>query len=177
MLFNLPLEISFIHYLRVSLWTTSKIKLIIDSRKLIISAVNYLRIIDFFSFERNEDANFLLNFLESKRITNTSSLKIYAIIFSIERATTVMRRSKMGKSAWYGKIISIFPFLHLKIEFSPPLIAPKRYARCVQGRAWNRGNRGTGGGKRAILSRIAAERGFYRGFIHEESGCGTGAGL
>lgn len=87
---------------------------------MIISAVNYLRIIDFFSFERNEDANFLLNFLESKRITNTSSLKIYAIIFSIERATTAMRRSKMGKSARYGKIISIFPFLHLKIEFPPP---------------------------------------------------------
>lgn len=32
-------------------------------------------------------------------------------------------------------------------------------------------------GERAILSRIASERGFYRGFIHEESGCGTGAGL
>lgn len=87
---------------------------------MIISAVNYLRIIDFFSFERNEDANFLLNFLESKRITNTSSLKIYAIIFSIERATTAMRRSKMGKSVEYRKIISIFPFLHLKIEFPPP---------------------------------------------------------
>lgn len=34
-----------------------------------------------------------------------------------------------------------------------------------------------GRGERAILSRIAAERGFYRGFIHEECGRGTGAGL
>lgn len=50
-------------------------------------------------------------------------------------------------------------------------------ARDAQGRARGIVEIGEQAGKRAILSRIAAERGFYRGFIHEESGCGTGAGL